>query len=119
MSTEPCIDEKAIASIREIGGDELLEKLIALFNDYVAGRIAAAKTAAAKSDWTGVQDAVHPVKSSAANLGAQHVREIARQLEQLARAGSTAHIPDRLADLEAAFASAREALGEFRRPPHA
>ena len=114
MNNEPFIDAKAISSIRDIGGDELLAKLIDLFVDYVAGRIAAAKAAAQQADWTAVQDAVHPIKSSAANLGAQHVREIARQIERLAKEKNTAHIPARIADLEAAFLVAREALQKTR-----
>jgi HPt (histidine-containing phosphotransfer) domain-containing protein len=119
MIASPPIDATAINSIREIGGDELLAKLIDLFRDYVGGRIAAAKTALQQGDITGVQDAVHPVKSSAANLGAQHVREIARQIEQLAKTGTVSPIPDRLHELEIAFAAASEALQKIRPAPPA
>lgn len=108
------IDDNALSSIREIGGEELLSKLIELFNDYVAGRIAAAKEAAQRQDWTGVQDAVHPIKSSAANLGATRVREIARQIEQLARLKDSARIPALLADLESSFVTARAELQRKR-----
>lgn len=110
MTDDRIIDMAAIDSIRDIGGEELLGKLIELFDDYVAGRIAAARTSLACGDLTGVQDAVHPVKSSAANLGAQQVRELARQIEQLARTGNGAPIPSLLARLESSFHAARGRL---------
>jgi HPt (histidine-containing phosphotransfer) domain-containing protein len=114
MSNGTVIDRSAIDSIRDIGGNELLVKLIDLFIDYVGGRVAAAKTAMEKGDITAVQDAVHPVKSSAANLGAERVRELARTIEQLARQKSAEHIPARIAELESAFASARAELEKIR-----
>lgn len=108
------IDPDAIAQIREIGGNELLAKLIDLFVDYVSGRITAARSAMNQGDIAGVRDAVHPVKSSAANLGATHVRDLAQRIEHLARQNETAPIPSCIDDLGAAFAVARAELQKIR-----
>ncbi len=114
MNQEPLIDASAVAQIKEIGGNELFVKLVDLFNDYVAGRIAAARSAMEQGNFTGVQEAVHPIKSSAANLGARHVRELAQQIEQLARQQNAAPLPGRIADLESAFVGARAELQRMR-----
>ena len=114
MSNQSCIDEAAIAQIREIGGNELLVKLIDLFVEYVGGRLVAARCAVQQDNIDAVRDAVHPIKSSAANLGARHVREIAQQIEQLAKLNNARHIPARLDDLDGAFALARDALLKLR-----
>ena len=114
MNAETCIDAAAMEQIRNLGGSELLVKLIDLFDDYVSGRIAAARRAMEQGDLAGVQDAVHPVKSSAANLGAKHVRDLAQQIELLAKQRSGQHIPERLADLENAFNAARAELQKMR-----
>jgi len=111
MTDANIIEPAAIKTIRDIGGDELLAKLIELFGDYVAGRIAAARQAMESGNLIGVQDAVHPVKSSAANLGAGRVRELARQIEQLAKSRRGEPIPRLLDELAIAF---HQALGRLQ-----
>jgi CheY-like chemotaxis protein len=63
--------------------------------------------------------AAHSLKSSCANLGATHMRQLAIAIEKSALNGNTAALPDLIKQLDAAFQQARPAL-EHRaaNPPH-
>lgn len=114
MSDEAAINNAALEKIRELGDNDLVVKIIDLFVDYAATKIAEAREASSRGDLQAVQFAVHPIKSSAGNVGADHVRAIAQQIEKLASEGQAGPIPARIADLETAFATARDLLLQHR-----
>lgn len=114
MSAEPAINSAALEKIRELGDNDLVIKIIDLFVDYAAAKIAEAREASNRGDLQAVQFAVHPIKSSAGNVGADHVRAIAQQIEKLASQGEAGPIPARIADLDTAFVIARDQLIRHR-----
>ena len=115
MSGEADIDEGTIRKLRDLGGDAFAAEMIELFFGYVPKKIEEAKAGWGEGNLRAVEQAVHPVKSSAGNVGAVVVRDLAARIEKLSREGETGALPDLLRDLEAAFASARALLDERRK----
>src|SRR5512141_119812 len=102
MAKEADIDMLVLERLRKLGGEELLSKMISLFTSHAESGIQEAATALSSGDFDGVLRASHSLKSSAGNLGAQKVQDIADQIEQLAeqRSGEIAAL---LIDLERAY----------------
>src|SRR5215831_17432468 len=110
MNDTPNLDPAALERLQRLGGGAFVAKMIELFVDYAGGKVAAARVAQAAGNLAGVQEAVHPIKSSAGNVGARRVQELALQLEQLAREGVGGPLPGLLVELENAFAATKAEL---------
>jgi HPt (histidine-containing phosphotransfer) domain-containing protein len=65
-----------------------------------------------------VQKAVHPIKSSASNIGARQLRELAARLEQLAIDQQGDSIPALLGELEVALVEVKSLLEQQREKLH-
>lgn len=114
MKEETCLDLATLEKLRNLGGAEFVTKMINLFFEYVPVKISEARTAGLAGDLLGVQRAVHPIKSSAGNVGARHVRCIASQIEQLALEKKEESIPSLLRDLDEAYSQAKTHLEQHR-----
>jgi HPt (histidine-containing phosphotransfer) domain-containing protein len=104
------LDPHALQRLEQLGGTAFVAKMIDLFNSYAGEKVAAARQAHNAGDLPGIEKAVHPIKSSAGNVGASRVQTLAGQLEQSARAGQADVLAGLLAELEQAFATARDGL---------
>lgn len=80
------IDE-ALGRLHGLGGDTLVDKMIVAFLANASLNVDAACAALAWRDADGVERAAHSLKSSAANLGAVRLQELARSAEQGASIG--------------------------------
>jgi HPt (histidine-containing phosphotransfer) domain-containing protein len=101
----------AIERLRKLGGDEFVKQMIDLFLDYTETKIADARKAGAAGDLAALAKAVHPIKSSAGNIGANRVQELAARLEQLGKQPTGGGELNRLlGELEFAFAEAKQVL---------
>jgi HPt (histidine-containing phosphotransfer) domain-containing protein len=109
MALEADIDMRALERLRKLGGNELLAKMVSLFTSQAEPGVREAATALSSGDFDGVQRAAHSLKSSAGNLGAQKVQDIADQIEQLAEQRS-GEISALLTDLERAYLRAKDRL---------
>jgi HPt (histidine-containing phosphotransfer) domain-containing protein len=109
MSDTPVLNPAAITRLCQLGGNPFAIKMIDLFISYCGEKVATARQAQVAGDLTAVANAAHPIKSSAGNVGALRVQELATRLEQLARAAQAA-VPTPLAELEQAFAAACRVL---------
>lgn len=105
----------AIERLRKLGGDDFVGQMIDLFLEYSGAKIAEARRAGAAGDFLGVAKAVHPIKSSAGNIGAGQVQALAAQLEQLARQQSGEELNRLLGELESAFTAVRPLLEAERK----
>ena len=77
------LDPVAFERLKRLGGVKLLREMIDLFLGHAPTRVEAALAAGAIGDITGVNRAVHSLKSSVANLGARGSRT--EQIERVAR----------------------------------
>lgn len=97
----PATDPAALDRLRRFGGPKLLGDMIALFLQAAPERLAAARDGLARHDPVAVEQALHALKSSAAQLGATRMQRLSAQAEQVARSGSLAGASDLLAELDA------------------
>jgi HPt (histidine-containing phosphotransfer) domain-containing protein len=104
-----------LANLRQLGGDEFIVEMLDLFLALAPEKIAEARAALGLGDLDGVRRALHSLKSSAASLGAEAVRELAGRIEALANEQQRDTLPRLLDQLEAAFTEAMARL-EQRRP---
>ncbi len=112
------LDSKALAMIRRIGGEDLLSKMIGLFLDRAPGQLHAARAALETGDLRALAQAVHGLKSSAGQLGASRVANLAQQIETHCDAGHATPLPSLFAELEAANSTASALLALQRGAPN-
>lgn len=116
MSDENYFDEAAMEKLRKLGGDQFVRRMIDIFFDYAPKRIAAARAGEMAGDLSAIAKAVHPLKSSAGQLGARGMQELCSRIEKLATENQAGSIPPLLDQLEAALAQIRPRLEQERNP---
>jgi len=104
MSDENYFDAAALVKLRQLGGDNFVRRMIDLFFEYAPQRLGAARAGAQAGDLGAIARGVHPLKSSAGQLGARRVAELAAQIEKLAIAQEATAILPLIEELEAAVA---------------
>jgi len=114
MCEPPNLDPEALQRLQRLGGDAFVCKMIDLFLDYAGKRLAEARAAHTARDLPGVAVAVHPLKSSAGNVGAGRIQALAARLEALAEEGPVEALAAALNELEQAFAAVKPELEEKR-----
>jgi two-component system sensor histidine kinase/response regulator len=107
---ENIIDTAAIERLKRLGGIKFTADMIDMFNNYGAKKMVEARQAQQLGDLKTLAAAAHPLKSSAGNIGAHRVQELAGQVEQTATEQKGDEAAALLTDLEAAFAAAAKAL---------
>ena len=117
MSAESTLDTTAIARLRKLGGDKFVGDMIDLFFQYVPERLAAARVAAQAGDLQAVEKAVHSLKSSAGQIGACRVQDLATQIEKLAVDKQADAIRLLLPQLEESITQVKPLLEGQRNPP--
>ncbi|MCC7549630.1 MAG: Hpt domain-containing protein [Burkholderiales bacterium] len=83
------LDRAALETIRSIsdGSDDLLRQVVCLFVDSTPALLEDIEAGLKNGEMDRLRMAAHTLKSSAANLGATVLGDMARQLETAARAG--------------------------------
>jgi len=84
--------------------------MIDLFFDYAQTKLADAQRASLAGDCVGVAKAAHPIKSSAGNVGANRVQEVAAALEETANGRQLGEVNRLLRELELALAEVKPRL---------
>lgn len=84
----PATDAASLDRLRKFGGGKLLNGMISLFITAAPERIATARAGVAGADAKAVEQALHALKSSSAQLGAMRMQRLSEQGELKARAGS-------------------------------
>ena len=114
MSEGGHLDPAAVERLQKLGGGGFVVKMIDLFAGYANEKLAQAQQAQAAGNLAGVADAVHPIKSSAGNVGARNVQELAKKIEERARQSKGEGLPELLVELERAFAAAKCELEQVK-----
>lgn len=86
----PGINPIPLERIRTAGGDALAKKILDLFLHHGPARLVLAREAVAGGNAEALEQCMHSLKSSAAQLGAEQLAEICRDLEARAKAGNLA-----------------------------
>jgi two-component system, sensor histidine kinase and response regulator len=109
--TEPTIDPEALARLREWGGERLLVQMIRLFVESTPERVRQIEEGLERGEIELVERGSHSLKSSAANLGAERLRELSAEVEDLAHRGDLRGAELLLAPLVEEHRKACEVLG--------
>lgn len=115
MSPASPLDESALEKLRQMGGPAFVVKMIDNFCGYVPQKVAEARAAERAGALDNIRKAVHPIKSSAAHVGAQALQDVALRLEQTALARPLADSAVLLSQLETECERVMACLAERRR----
>lgn len=110
MPDTPSLDPAALEHLKGLGGASFVREMVQMFYGYSDEKLAAARTALDGGDLTGVEKAIHPLKTSAGHVGAMAMKQISQQIEQSSRDGDQAPIPGLLSALEQAYAEVKPLL---------
>ncbi len=108
----PLVDRERLEELRLLEDDEpgLIEELTGLFGDETPRLIGAVVDGIREGDVERVRDASHTLKGSAGSIGAARVSDLARQILDVARAGSLEGTGAIATELQAAFAATLDEL---------
>jgi len=95
------------------GGDEFVQALVDLFLDDAPRRLSTMRAAAASGDAEAVANGAHALQGSAATLGAQHLAQLARELDALAQGAAPGPFAPQVEQLGAELASVCARLREL------
>jgi len=110
MPTDPTIiDQAALERLEEWGGQKLSREIVHLFLENGPSRLDQIRKAVEGEDLDAPERGAHSLKSSAANVGAQHVQRLAGEVELAASGSDLQGVRDLIPNLEQAYdAAARE-----------
>jgi CheY-like chemotaxis protein/HPt (histidine-containing phosphotransfer) domain-containing protein len=107
------INRVALDNIRALsrdGGDALVQKVIVAYVDDTPQHLQTLRRAIAGADTSCVRKVAHSLKSASANVGAQKLAQLAREMEHLGRADTTEGASSILTDMEQEFRAVRHSL---------
>ena len=107
MTDNRALDPAALERLQRLGGAKFTGDMIDLFLSYGAKKVADTQEAA---NLEAVAMAAHPLKSSAGNVGAVRVAELAAALEQSAKRQDAEQSKANVAELVTAFAEVKTLL---------
>ena len=103
MTGLPDLNDDVLDKLGRSYGAKFAGELIGLFLEHVPKNINAAVAAEKAGDLVALERAVHSVKSSAGNIGAEALLEIAGEIEKLASQGRSDALTPLMRRLESAF----------------
>lgn len=107
---ERLLDPEALERLEAWGGQELVSRMVELFLEVTPQRMDEIRTGLAEDDLTRVERGAHSLRSSAGNLGAVPVRQLASRIEELSAIGRSAELERAVEELEERFDETLEAL---------
>jgi len=112
-SADEAINPRALDSIRQLPGSNgarLVERVIGAYLTDTPMRFAQLEAAVTSRDAAGLRQAAHSLKSSSANVGAEQVAGLCRELEMIGRQGSVEGAQALLSGIEVQLPRALETL---------
>ena len=107
------LNRQALENIRALSrtdGDALLERVIQAFVGETPRQLTAMREAIAGADAEALRKVAHSLKSGSANVGADGLAQLCKDMEKLGRAGSTKGAAPLLQQMQQAFLAVRESL---------
>ncbi|MEZ0367536.1 MAG: Hpt domain-containing protein [Candidatus Sericytochromatia bacterium] len=81
------INQEVFEKLLEIGGANLARRVIDLFFEHTPGKVQSLSGSLREQDCKAIERTAHSIKSSAANLGLEALRQVSSDLEQAANRG--------------------------------
>ncbi len=106
MTDSTSLDPAALTRLSSWGGDKLVGQMVRLFLENSGARMDQIRAGATGEGVDSAERGSHSLKSSAANVGAQVVRELAGEIESAATSGDMDTIRSIMPGLEDAYSQA-------------
>ncbi len=106
------LDHDALDRLHKLGGRELATKIVDIFLTNAPQKLAAAVEGLKQGELEAVERAVHSLRSSAGNVGANHLAALAEQVEDRAEVGEAGGLDSLLDEMQAEFSGVKEALSK-------
>ncbi len=121
--TDEPVNPRALDALRAMmgtDGEALARKVMRAYLDDAPAGLARMKAAADRCDADALRQAAHGMKSSSANVGAEKLARLCKDLETLGRNGTTDGAPALVEEAEAEYARVAAALNvqRMRKPPN-
>ncbi len=116
MKTGSAINLQFLEQIQELdpaGGSGLIRQIMQVFLESTGDTLRQIDQAVAMGDADGVRRGAHSLKSSSANVGAETLSELFRQLEVLGREGKLAAANPLLGEMRQAYQLATREIHEL------
>ncbi|MEM7415493.1 MAG: Hpt domain-containing protein [Gemmatimonadota bacterium] len=110
MTDTQVIDPSALERLKEWGGDKLAAQMVRLFLKNSGMRMDQIRTGVTQDDPEETERGAHSLKSSAANIGAEHLRTLATKIESASLDQNLEAMRELLPDIESAYADAMTEL---------
>lgn len=109
-STALTLNPAVIERLHQIGGDDLVNQMIQLFLQNASQRITTAGHAVGEHNFELISKSMRALNSSAGDIGAERLEQIAMQAESLADEHAVEQITALLHQIESEFQQVRIAL---------
>ena len=116
VHTDAIIDQYAINQLRDMLGEQadvMLPSLIDDFSDSIDRLLDEARQALQTQNLPDLRRAAHTIKSNGRSFGATKMAQIASELEDQAQQASFANVEEQIAQIEAAFITAKQELNKL------
>lgn len=109
-----CLDSRAIDRLHDLGGKNLLSRMIEAYLDTSPARIQGAVEGIRSGDLAEIEYAAHSLKSSSANFGADRLVDLAARVERLAaERRESPELAGLVSDMSEAFDQVKHKLEEL------
>ncbi|MDJ0796071.1 MAG: response regulator [Calothrix sp. MO_167.B12] len=118
FTNSPAIDVTVLQSLSQMAGEEALMIITELIDSYLADaslRVAAMSTAIKQGDAASLYQAAHALKSASANVGANNLADLCKELEALSRGGTTNGAAEIFSQLKKEYEDVKSALSSENR----
>jgi CheY-like chemotaxis protein len=111
------LDASAVASLRELGGEDFLGEVIETFLSEAPGLVAALRTTHEAGEKEELRRAAHTLKSNGQTFGAARFSELCRELEERARTAGLEGAGELIDRVEREYAALADSLVALRPLP--
>jgi HPt (histidine-containing phosphotransfer) domain-containing protein len=114
MANPKSLNKAALINLYNIGGKELVLRMMDRFIQSTPERLETARLRAGEKDLRSLHLIAHSLKATAANIGSDRFRDLAEQLEEIATSDQPNGVDHVLAELTAMFKEAEVELRNER-----
>ena len=108
------INPDALAKLTRLGGVTLVRQMIDLFFEHATQYMATLHAADGQEHFADVERAAHSLKTSAGNLGAMRLLQVAAEIEAATATSETHRIEELIAECRAEFSRVSAGLADIR-----
>jgi CheY-like chemotaxis protein/HPt (histidine-containing phosphotransfer) domain-containing protein len=107
---DAAVERGVLEGLRDLGGDEMLSRLVRMFLDDAASNLSVMRRAVDEGDAAAVKRVAHNLKGSSSNMGAARMAGICSRVQEVGASGDLSSAPPLLVRLATELERVRAAL---------